>query len=76
VDYAQDVPGFDEDEYDDDDEEDCSIDLYGDEDDFDEDMLSEEFNKQMIEDASFLDEPGEEDLAKGVDLDDLQTYHN
>ena len=30
----------------------------------------------MIEDGSYLDEPGEEDLAKGVDLDDLQTYHN
>ena len=64
-------------EDDDDDEDGCSIDLDDDDDDFDDELLSEEFNKQLVEDhQSYLDDPTAEDLAKGVDLDDLQTYHN
>ena len=37
-------------EDDDDDEDGCSIDLDDDDDDFDDELLSEEFNKQLVED--------------------------
>lgn len=59
----------------DDDIEGDSIDLDDDEDDIDDDLLSDEmFHEQ--DNQSYLDEGGEGDLTKGVDLDDLQTYHN
>ena len=52
-----------------------SIDFDDDEDDLDDDLLSQEFHDH--EDHSYLDEGAEEeDFAKGMDLDDLQTYHN
>lgn len=59
----------------DDDIEDDSIDLDDDEDDMDDDLLSDEMFHDH-DNQSYLDEGGEGDLTKGVDLDDLQTYHN
>ena len=55
--------------------EDDSIDL-DDDDDLDDDLSLEEFHDH--EDQSYLDEGGAtaEDLAKGVDLDDLHARPN
>ena len=53
-----------------DEDDEGSIDLNGEE-DFDDELLSDEFNEGDNQSYG-----GEEDLTKGVDLDDLQTYHN
>ena len=52
-----------------------SIDLE-DDDDFEDALISDESAEHLEEPQSFLDEGAEDELAKGVDLDDLQTYHN
>lgn len=59
---------YSEDDMDDDDEGSIYLD---DEEDFDDELLSDEFNE-----GDNLSYGGEENLSKGVDLDDLQTYHN
>ena len=66
----------DSDENVDDDDEDFeeSFNSDDDDDDLDDDLMSREFIDQ--EDHSYLDEGGEEDFARGVDLDDLHTYHD
>ena len=63
-------------EEEDDDLEDDSLDLDDDEDDLDDDLLSEDGIYPEDGNQSYGDEGGDSNLTKGVDLDDLQTYHN
>ena len=52
-----------------------SLDSDDDDDDLDDDLMSREFIDQE-DHHSYLDEGGEDDFARGVDLDELHQYHN